>query len=151
MNVIRGVFFDLYGTLLVYGDMDAAWDDWISFLYRALSERGLNIDTPAFKSCCDGFFERPEPALEDGGPTIYECRMRDLGTELGIALSDGDLRELADGSVASWCQHTWLDPDARDLLTDLAARKTLALISNFDHPPHVHSLLSELRLSEFPT
>ena len=24
---VNGIFFDLYGTLLVYGNMDAAWSD----------------------------------------------------------------------------------------------------------------------------
>ena len=149
MNV-KGVFFDLYGTLLVFGDMVSAWDDWISYLYRAFAERGLSVDKAAFKSCCDGFFERPEPPpVEDGRLTIYELRLRDLAIQLGIALSEGDLRELAHGSVACWREFTWLDPDARDLLADLGASKTLALISNFDHPAHVHSLLSEHRLTEF--
>ncbi len=29
MVKIRGVFFDLYGTLLRYGAMDSAWADWL--------------------------------------------------------------------------------------------------------------------------
>ena len=29
MAEIRGVFFDLYGTLLRYGDMKSAWADWL--------------------------------------------------------------------------------------------------------------------------
>ena len=26
----KGVFFDLYGTILVYGDVQAAWVDWLA-------------------------------------------------------------------------------------------------------------------------
>jgi len=151
MNV-RGVFFDLYGTLLIFGDMVAAWDGWISCIYRAFAKGGLSVDKSAFKSRCDGFFERPEPpADEDDRLTIYERRLRDLGTQHGLALPDDDLRKLARDSIATWRQHIRLDPDARDLLAELGATKTLALISNFDHPPHVHSLLAELGLSEFFT
>ena len=29
MAEIRGVFFDLYGTFLRYGDMKSAWADWL--------------------------------------------------------------------------------------------------------------------------
>jgi len=29
MAEIRGVFFDVYGTLLRYGDMKLAWADWL--------------------------------------------------------------------------------------------------------------------------
>ena len=31
---IHGVFFDLYGTLLVYGNTAAAWADWLAFHAR---------------------------------------------------------------------------------------------------------------------
>ena len=29
MAEIRGVFFDVYGTLLRYGEMKLAWADWL--------------------------------------------------------------------------------------------------------------------------
>ncbi|MFC1452257.1 HAD family hydrolase [Verrucomicrobiota bacterium] len=32
----KGVFFDLYGTLLVYGDMEAAWADWLRAFHESL-------------------------------------------------------------------------------------------------------------------
>ena len=38
----RGVFFDLYGTLLVYGDMRAAWWAWMEAFHTKLAEFGLH-------------------------------------------------------------------------------------------------------------
>ena len=66
MTAIRGVFFDLYGTLLCYGDIEAAGESW----FRAIRR-------------------------------------------------------------------------------ELQGRYKLALISNFDHPPHIHQLLGELALRPF--
>ena len=37
---INGIFFDLYGTLLVYGNMDVAWSDWLNALHEQLSGDG---------------------------------------------------------------------------------------------------------------
>jgi len=38
---IQGIFFDLYGTLLVYGNMKKAWSDWLSAFYHLLEKQGL--------------------------------------------------------------------------------------------------------------
>jgi hypothetical protein len=35
----QGVFFDLYGTLLIYGDMTAAWADWLSDLHSGCESK----------------------------------------------------------------------------------------------------------------
>jgi len=32
--MIKGVFFDLFGTLMIYTDMQKAWDMWIQALYE---------------------------------------------------------------------------------------------------------------------
>ncbi len=64
---IKGVFFDLYGTLLIYGDMAAAWSDWFLSVYGSFQRYDLSISREAFSLKCDGFFEKPEPPLEDDG------------------------------------------------------------------------------------
>jgi putative hydrolase of the HAD superfamily len=145
----RGVFFDLYGTLLAYGDMQAAWSDWLSALYEQLAKGGLLMSREEFAERCDGFFERPRPPAQDDGLTLYERRIQALGIELGLDLGDVALSKAADASIAAWQKHVSIDPDAHAVLGALRTRKTLALVSNFDHPPHVYLLLSELRLARF--
>lgn len=148
MNV-KGVFFDLYGTLLIYGDMVTAWDEWTSFIHCSFVNRGLDIGRAALEPYVDGFFSEPEPpASENDELTLYERRIAALGHQLNLDLTTDDLRKISKGSIKSWAKHTHLDPDAKPLLQELKSIKTLALISNFDHPPHVHAQLKEFGLDD---
>jgi putative hydrolase of the HAD superfamily len=145
----RGVFFDLYGTLLVYGDMRMAWFDWLSALHEQLAASGLAISKELFAGRCDGFFQRAAPPVQDDGLTIYERRIKSLAAEQGLDLSDVAVSKAADASVTAWQKSITLDPNALDVLAALRSRKTVGLISNFEHPPHVYLLLSHLGLVRF--
>ena len=46
--IINGIFFDLYGTLLVYGNMDVVWSDWLSEFHGQLRLRGLTRSIESF-------------------------------------------------------------------------------------------------------
>lgn len=145
----RGVFFDLYGTLLIYGDMAAAWSDWLSALWGSLTACGLSIPKDSLAERCNGFFERPDPPPDSTGLTIFERRLRVLCAELGLDTDDGCLRKTAATSVAAWDGHVTLDPETVPMLKALKPTKSLALVSNYDHPPHVHKLLAKHRLTGF--
>jgi HAD superfamily hydrolase (TIGR01509 family) len=142
----KGVFFDLYGTLLVFGDMHAAWADWLSALHRCLSAYGLRISREKLAEQCDGFFSRPEPGSNDG-LTVFERRLCGLGEDLGISLDKRQASEAALACVEAWQSYVTLDPDAMPVLRALRQTKTLALVSNYDHPPYTHRLLHQLGLS----
>ena len=149
MTEIRGVFFDLYGTLLCYGDMEAAGESWYHAIRRGLVASGRAFDEKTLIRLCEEFLLQPEPPAQDGGLTVYERRMSELVEELGLALAPEELRQISEASVAAWHVHTHLDPEAKSVLGELQGRYKLALISNFDHPPHVHRLLDELALRPF--
>ena len=149
MTEIRGVFFDLYGTLLCYGDMEAAGESWYHAIRRELIDNGHAFDEGTLVRLCEEFLLQPEPPVQDDGLTVYERRMRELVGELGLALAVGELRRISEASIAAWHAHTSLDPEAKSVLGELQGRYKLALISNFDHPPHVHRLLDELALRPF--
>ena len=147
---IKGVFFDLYGTLLIYGNMSAAWSDWLSALYDCLRKHGLSMSKESFAQHCDSFFGRPEPASQNDGLTVAERRTQALCVDLGLALRSREiLQETATTVPNAWQRHISLDPDTLPVLQTLKPKKTLALISNFDHPPYIYSLLSELGLAGF--
>jgi putative hydrolase of the HAD superfamily len=146
---IKGVFFDLYGTLLMYGDLATAWSEWQRAFYECLQDCGLKLSEESFAVYCDDFFERPEPQGHDEHLTVLERRIKALGMALGLALSNEDLEKTAVAIANAWQQYVSLDPDALSVLHALKSQKSLALISNFDHPPYVHSLLSALGLTEF--
>jgi putative hydrolase of the HAD superfamily len=128
---LQGIFFDLYGTLLVYGNMKQAWSDWLSTFYDLLKKRGLNISKEAFSKECDGFFTTSEPV--DGGDhlTALECRIKSLCI------------------AEAWQIHISIDPETIPVLTALKQNKTIGLVSNFDHPPHVRDILADYKLESF--
>ena len=145
----RGVFFDLYGTLLIYGDLSAAWSDWLSAIHQSLGECGLSISKALMASRCDGFFSRPVPLVQDDGLSVLERRIQALCADLGLNVGPREIQKTATACVRAWQRHHTLDPDAIPVLQALRPKTCLALISNFDHPSHVTALLSESGLAEF--
>ena len=145
---LRGVFFDLYGTLLTYGDMRVAWDAWLAVLHFGLERQGLTIPCPAFAMRCDRFFERAEPPDRADGGTPLDRRLRVLCDDLGLCPEAAVLRDIGEAAAEAWQRHVTLDPEAGPLLRTLRGRYAVALVSNFDHPPHVRRVLSRYALAE---
>jgi putative hydrolase of the HAD superfamily len=147
---VKGVFFDLYGTLLILGDMKRAWSDWIEVLYEALCPPATAVTREIFDNCCHQFFGKEEPTAEiEDELTVFERRLERLAGNLGFKISLPALKETATHAVNAWQTYVQLDPEAPSVLSALAETRTLALISNFDHPPHVHRILRETGLSTF--
>ena len=146
---INGIFFDLYGTLLVYENMDAAWSDWLSEFHEQLSAYGLTLSVESFAKSCDQFFGKSEPTPRQHNMTVFEQRIQNLCSDLHLNLTSEDITEIANKIASVWQKHIPLDAEALHVLQTLHRSKKLALISNFDHPPHVHSVLSELGLTHF--
>ena len=143
----RGVFFDLYGTLLVYGDMKKAWADWLHHFYISLRDLGLTLSEEEFAKECESFFGGIEPALSKQNLTVFEKRIKSLCATLGIEVCDCDVTSIADLIADKWQESIKLDPDAVPVLNELKEDgKILGLVSNFDHPPHVRKYLSEYGL-----
>jgi HAD superfamily hydrolase (TIGR01509 family) len=143
----KGVFFDLYGTLLILGDMSQAWSDWLDALHHGMRDRGLAMSRDSLAARCDRMFAGPEPPDDGGGLTAFERRIRSLSLGLGLDLEPADIRDVATMAVTAWQGHVEPDPDALPVLRALSRDKTLALVSNFDHPPHARALLAQLGLA----
>ena len=116
---IKGVFFDLFGTLFIYGDTQAAWDRWIDSLYAGLGEHGLSISKDSFIGHCDAFFGKAEPPAAEDGLTVYERRLNALCDKFEITMDARALGNLADDSAAAWQKHIKQDPQAAEVLEKL--------------------------------
>ena len=146
---IRGILFDLYGTLLVYGNMKRAWSDWLSTFYDLLKTQGLNISKDFFSQECDGFFSGEEPAGNKDNSTTLERRIQFLCERLNLQLGKKELRHIADTIAKAWQVHIRIDPETIPVLTSLKRNKTIGLVSNFDHPRHVRDILANYKLDPF--
>ena len=140
---VQGFFFDLYGTLLVYGNMKKAWSDWLSTFYYLLKKQGLNISEETFSQECDGFFSAAAPTDNEDHLTVLECRIQRLCLRLNHEMPKEKLGHIADKIADAWQTHILIDPEAMPLLMALKQKKKMVgLVSNFDHPPHVRRILS---------
>jgi putative hydrolase of the HAD superfamily len=139
---IRGVFFDLYGTLILYGDTKAAWAAWLESFHRHLQAHGLEMSHDEFARACDGFFGRDEPPARDDSLTVFERRIAVLCADLNLRLAPTDIGTIADTIADAWHQYVTLDAEAKSVLEALGQRRPLALVSNFDHPRYVRALLT---------
>jgi HAD superfamily hydrolase (TIGR01549 family) len=146
---IKAVFFDLYGTLLMYGDMTTAWDDWLKSFQRNLADSGLNISQVELSHLCDGFFNRPEPSNNNSSLTVYEKRINAFCLELGMELNQNQLRKTANDTASAWQKNVYVDPEAANVLQMVRKSRKLILVSNFDHPPHVHSSVSKYSIAKY--
>ena len=142
---IKGIFFDLYGTLLVYDDLDRSWEKWRSAFIDALSPHGASLDDARIDAITLQIFDTP--MLHRVDPlTPYECRLKQVLAGIGIDLNDSGLNRLAQTTVEAWNQHISLDPEAVPVLKAVRRNKKTALISNFDYPPYVYQVLSRYGL-----
>ncbi|MGD9183271.1 MAG: HAD family hydrolase [Desulfobacterales bacterium] len=146
---IQGILFDLYGTLLVYGNMKKAWTDWLSTFYHLLRQQGLNISKETFSKECDGFFSADEPVAGEDQLTALERRIKFLCESLNLQLGKKELPHIADTIAEAWQNHITIDPETIPVLTALKRNKTIGLVSNFDHPPHVRDILANYTLDPF--
>lgn len=146
---VKGVFFDLYGTLLNLGDMKRAWSDWMEVLYGSLCSQEMAMTREKFGDSCHEFFGKEEPIAEIAdGLTVFERRINRLAMSLGSRIGMAQLKDAATRAVNAWQRYVELDPDAPAVLSALAKTKKLALISNFDHPPHSRRILRETGLAQ---
>jgi HAD superfamily hydrolase (TIGR01509 family) len=140
------VFFDLYGTLLIYGDMTAAWSAWLAALHAWLEEAGVTLERHDLAERCQGFFSWPAPSRTADELTLYEQRLDEFARGLGLAATSDQLRNCAGATIGAWQEYVELDPEALPVLDRLSRTHSLALVSNFDHPPHVSRLLEQTGL-----
>ena len=143
----KGIFFDLYGTLLLYGDMRAAWEDWLAAFHGELTGAGFDVDRGRLTEHLDGILSKPEPHASTRGRTVLERRIVASCAQLDFHLSETQVARLADAVVHAWQQHVSMDPHAISVLSHLSRTHRLALVSNFDHEIHVHGLLRDLELT----
>ena len=149
MKSIRGVFFDLHGTLLLSSDLASAWEDWLEAFHACMAERGLSMSKEEFTPYAEGLFEKPEPEYENAEMTLFERRVKDLGHRLGLDIDREHVRWTVEHIIGVWHRDMYLDPETHEALEALGSRLRLAMITNWDHAPRIPSLLSELGVDEY--
>lgn len=149
MDHIKGVFFDLHGTLLLSEDIDDAWKRWAQAFHTAMELKGAQISFDSFKNQLQNLFNGPEPELNDPGFTLFMKRVKELGRSLNIILEDSEVRPLVDSIIRVWHQGMFLDSEALHVLQELRRKYAIGLVTNWEHTPRIYELLQELDINDF--
>jgi len=147
--LLKGVFFDLYGTLLIPKNNKKAWKNWFTTFYNLMIRYGLKLSKNDFADACNGFFTRAEPEKTNNKLTNYENKIRKFAFDLNIRLKITEIKEIAHDTINAWHKYIKIDPETIPLLEVLKSKKSLALITNFDHPPHIYTILSKYELDKY--
>ena len=145
---IKGVFFDLYGTLLIFENIEQSWKDWIVKFHEMIkAKKEISFDN--FSMHCDSFMKREVVKDIKCGLTTYETRLRDLCRGINIELEIEELQEIANETPRAWQKYISPAKDVYSILAELKKKKTLALITNFDHAPHIKYTLNKFDLEKY--
>ena len=144
MDHIRGVFFDLHGTLLLSDDVDAAWENWVQAFHSEMALKGATVTLDEVKIHLETLFNAPEPEYREPGMTLFMRRIKALGHTLGVDIPSSEIRPLVDSIIRVWHDGMYLDAEVKGVLEALRPRYKLALVTNWEHTPRIYELLSEL-------
>jgi putative hydrolase of the HAD superfamily len=145
---VKGIFFDLYGTLLIFNDIDKSWDDWAIAFYELINHK-TKMSFDEFAGSCRNFMSRDAKKENSSGLTTYETKIKKHCDSLGIELSTSELKLIADITPRAWQKYISVAPGAIEVLNELKKNKVLVLITNFDHSPHIRKTLAEFNLDSF--
>ncbi len=149
MGNIRGIFFDLHGTIILSPDLPAAWTRWFTTLHTCMVRQGSSISRDEFTPYVQAFFEKPTPDFADQGLSLYERRLRDLGHRLGLDLDRRTLRSIVNSTIEAWYSDMYVDPEAYDVLRGLKQRFKIGLVTNWDYSPSIYRLLADCELEDY--
>jgi HAD superfamily hydrolase (TIGR01549 family) len=145
--MIKGVFFDLYDTLVVTGEKTAS--GWISEFYICLKGYGMSLSKQEFIEECHGFFSKDEPERQNDGLTVYERRIKALCDGLGVEIDTNGIRKTAIDTVEVANGNCYPDPECHAVLGTLFRQKTLAVITNYDQAPFIQTVLRRWDLDKY--
>jgi HAD superfamily hydrolase (TIGR01549 family) len=144
----KGVFFDLYGTLLVFNDAQQSNADWVNAYYNFILKH-KDISLSEVRDICTDILESDIEKDKTLGLTTYETKINLWLNRLGIKITTEELKGFANETVGIWQRNIMLAEDAAFVLEKLQESKKLALITNFDHSPHIHKLLEQYNLASY--
>jgi len=148
MDHIKGVFFDLHGTILLSDDIDGAWDRWARAFHTAMEEKGADIAFDGFRGLLQNLFEGPEPDFIEPGFSLFMKRVKVLSERLKIDLPNEEIRPLVDTIIRVWHQGMYLDEETVPVIERLKESYKVGLVTNWEHTPRIYELLRELDAEE---
>lgn len=144
----KGVFFDLYGTLLVFNDAQKSNSDWELSYYKFISQY-IDSSLADVQKICKDILESNVEKDKLLGLTTYETKINLWLKKLGIEISREELKKFADETTSVWQANITLASDVAFVLEELQKTYKLALITNFDHTRHINKVVARHNLNHY--
>jgi putative hydrolase of the HAD superfamily len=133
----RAVLFDLIGTLLV-----AKTTHPLSSVYEILKKFGL-------KASCEEFttnWEADQSLPSQNNHTPFEERIARVAHGMAWNIDWKQIEVIADDICDNAATVLSVDAEAPALLKRLKGKVKLGIVTNYDHPPAIHKILSSTQL-----
>ena len=96
--------------------------------------------------------QHENPPKPENGMTVFERRIQIAGSDFGLNMTRSEIEEIAEARLSVWDKYTSIDTAGIPLLAALKKQgKVTALISNFDHPRHIHKIVQDTGMNEYFT
>jgi putative hydrolase of the HAD superfamily len=148
MHSTRAILFDLYGTLFISDSIEDAHSSFGQCLSGFLKSLGVELQQAGIEDLFEHFWAGEEISPRSD-VTLFERRLAGFLSKLHIPWDRGLISMLASRLCSAWQELYYVDPVAGDVLEKLGARSKLGVVTNFDHPPHIHTLLGNCGLKSY--
>ena len=143
----KAVLLDLFGTTIAYGDVvegtRKAWEG----IYTVMTRVGATVPYEQFVSVWQSQLSGTISPSEHSAATPFLGKLSRLFAHYDLPQDMQAIEEAAVGCLCGWDQHLELPPDTVPAIEAMREAHSIALVSNFDHPPYVHDLLDRLDLT----
>ncbi len=146
--LIKGVFFDFFGTLVIPKDMSLRWSVWYHSVYPIYKKNGINVQSDVFASIAKTFWSNLYDDQEQG-ISPFEKRLASQFEFYGMEVSSATINTLASEISEAWFDQHYLDDEAFAVLRYFKKKMKTALITNFDHPSFIWIMLARYRILDF--
>ena len=145
--MIKAILFDLFGTVIAYGDVAEgtrlAWEG----IYAVLLEQGTAAPYDRFVPIWERLLGSVLPEDQDSAETPFLSKILRLFDALSVPRDLAAATRAAQACLRGWGEHVHLPSDTIPTLRTLRNEYRIALVSNFDHPPYVRDLLARMGLT----
>jgi putative hydrolase of the HAD superfamily len=150
MPSVKGIGFDLFGTLVLQERF--SFEQCLDNLYHSLLSSGFSLEQERFVEVYRQVNRRfMDQATADGRET-HNCvwvagALQAL--EYAVAPEDPRVQQAVEQYFYPFINCCQLIPGTREMLTNVADRYRLALVSNFTHPPAVEQILARVGIGQY--
>lgn len=143
----RAILFDLFGTVVGYGDVQRGTEESWRGIYGVIRRRGATCSYTDFVRDWEINFLEPLSLDQDRTMTPFMAKLIRMLRRYDLPADPDTAREAMLNCLSAWDAHIYLPDDTIETLQMLRRRFPVALVSNFDHPPYARGLLDRLGLT----